>query len=123
MGLIFVGHVSVVMTLRPPGNLRRRATQSTVFPIVMIGTLISLAGWIAAGVAAAFAFEMAKRVSSFNVPGIPNVPYSFGIVLILLLVTPPLVFVARRSLVHVGIQYAIFLAIFVWLIPMAVSGG
>ncbi len=122
MGLIFVGHVSVVMTLRPPANLRRRATQSTVFPIVMIGTLISLAGWIAAGVVAAFAFEMAKRESAFNVPGVPNVPYSLGIVLIALLVTPPLVFMARRSLLHLAIQYAIFFAIFVWLIPLAVSG-
>ena len=122
MGLIFIGHVSVVMTLRPPGTLRRRATQSTGFPIVMIATLISLIGWVAAGVVAAFAFEMAKRVSSFNIPGIPNVPYSLGIVLIALLVTPPLVLLARRSLVHLAIQYAIFFAVFVWLIPMAVSG-
>jgi hypothetical protein len=88
----------------------------------MIGTLISLAGWIAAGVVAAFAFEMAKRESAFNVPGVPNVPYSLGIVLIALLVTPPLVFMARRSLLHLAIQYAIFFAIFVWLIPLAVSG-
>lgn len=123
MGLIFVGHLSLMMALRPPESLRRRAEDSTVMPIVLGGTLAALTAWVAAGVGAGLAFQVAEREFPAGVPGMPSVAYTAGVVIAAALMAPPLMLLARRALRHLAAEYALFIGIFGWLIPLAVSRG
>lgn len=119
MGMVFITHLSLLFTFRPPASFARRAAESGVTRMVMTATVAALFLWSGLGVAAAFIAEAVPH-DGLTVPGVPSVPYTLFIVWLAVLIAIPAALFMRDRLFHVVAELLLFAGIFGWVIPLLV---
>ncbi|MEX0760833.1 MAG: hypothetical protein WD208_10520 [Dehalococcoidia bacterium] len=123
MGLAFIAHMSVLLTIRPPAALSRRVDDSNIAAIVAFGTVFSVTSWILAGVAAAIVSSAATEAYPSDIPSVPSMLYLSAVVFLAALTAIPAALLFRDRLVHLFLQYALFIGIFGWLVPFIVAAS
>ena len=117
MGLVFITHVSLVLVFRPPAALARRATEQGVTGLVTAGTVAGLMLWSLLGVAAAFLFRAIENGYPSDIPSVPSLLYVLLVLFVAAFSAIPAALLLRDRLAHLAAEYALFIAIFGWLIP------
>ncbi len=117
MGMLFVGHLSLLLVYSPPRVLKARATESKVSGLITVLTLTTVLSWNIVAVVMAF---VAQATQSSNQPGfllVPSPAYLFVVgFVVLLIVVPGLVFF-RDKKKHLGVELVLFTSIFGLLMP------
>jgi hypothetical protein len=117
MGLVFITHVSLVLVFRPPAALARRAAERGVTALITTGTVAGLTLWTMLGVAAAFLFRAIENGYPSDIPSVPSLLYVLLVLFIAGFSAIPAALFLRDRLAHLAAEYALFVAIFGWLIP------
>ena len=121
MGLIFVAHLALVLVFRPPRTLARRASEGTVTGIAMFGSVAALMLWTLLGAGAAFLFRAIESNYPTSIPSVPSALYTGLVAWAAVLTAVPAAVLMRDRLWHLLAEYALFIGIFGWLVPLLVK--
>ncbi len=117
MGMIFVGHLALLLVFNPPNALRNRAVESSVTKLVTITTIVTYLIWNLLAIFMAFA---AQATISDNDPQIsiaPSPMYLFVVVFVTLFLAIPAFVFFRERKNHLLGELGLFIGIFGFLIP------
>lgn len=117
LGLIAVAHLSILLVFHPPKALLRKAGEDGVSNTAMMVSLGIAFSWAFLGIAAAFLFSGIESIAPTSVPSIPSASYLVVVLVFAGIFAVPAAVVLRDRLRHLGIQLALFIGIFGWLIP------
>ena len=117
MGLIFVGHMALLLVFSPPNALKKRAVESSVSRLITISMLVSYLSWNVLAIMMAFAAQATLTGDNPQVSVAPSPLYLFAAVFVtLFLAIPALVFFRDRKNHLLG-QVVLFIGIYGFLIP------
>lgn len=125
MAMIFLPHAAILLVFnrRFTGRPVDDAASSPIAWLLAVLAGASFLMWAALGVAAAILFTIAQRYAPTHVPGIPSLAYLVGILVIVLLAVPWVFILAPRLWRHALFEFAVFVAIFGFQIPMTAGIG
>ncbi len=117
MGLLFVTHMAILLTFRPPKALAARAAEGGVTGRVVAMSAAAMFAWSALGIAAAFGFEAMRGSYPSSVATLPSLAFTATVVWVTALVAIPASLFMRDRLWHLAAQVALIVGIFGWLVP------
>ena len=125
MAMIFLPHAAILLVFnrRFTGRPADDAASSPVAWLLAAVAAVSFLTWGALGVAAAILFTIAQRYAPTHVPGIPSLAYLIGVLVIVLLAVPWVFILVPKFWRHALFEFAVFVAIFGFQIPMTAGVG
>jgi len=126
MGLIFVGHMALLLVFNPPNALKKRAAESSVSGLITISMLVSYLSWNVLAIMMAFAAQATLTGDPPQVSVAPSPMYLFAVMFVTLFLAIPAFVFFRDRKNHLLGQIVLFIGIFGFLIPnmvVAVQNG
>ena len=117
MGMLFIGHLSLVLVYSPPRVLKAQAAESKVSALITVLTLTTVLSW---NIVAIFMAFVAQATQTSNQPGfllVPSSAYLFVMAFVILLIAVPGLVFFRDKKKHLGGELALFASIFGLMIP------
>lgn len=125
MAMIFLPHAAILLVFnrtftRWPKDAAASSNVAWLLTALAAGSILV---WAAAGVAAAILFTIAQQYAPTHVPGIPSLAYLGGVLVIVLLAVPWVFILGPRLWRHALFEFAVFVAIFGFQIPITAGVG
>jgi hypothetical protein len=117
MGMIFVGHLALLLVFNPPNILRQRAVESSVTKLVMITTLATYLLWNLLAIFMAFAAEATMSGDDPQISLAPSPAYLFVVLFVAVFLAIPAFVFFRDRKSHLFGELALFVGVFGFLIP------
>ena len=117
MGMIFVGHLALLLVFNPPNALRKRAVESSVTKLVTITTIVTYLIWNLLAIFMSFAAQATLSGSDPKISLAPSPAYLFVVVFVTLVLAIPAFVFFRDRKNHLLGELALFIGIFGFLIP------
>ncbi len=117
MGMLFVGHLSLLLVYSPPRVLKARAAESEVSGLITVLTLATVLSWNMVAVVMAFVAQATQSSSQPEFLLVPSPAYLFVVAFVILLVAVPGLVFFRDRKKHLGGELVLFASIFGLLIP------
>jgi len=117
MGLIFVGHMALLLVFRPPNALKKRAAESNVAGLITITMLVSYLSWNVLAIMMAFAAQATLVGDDPYVSVAPSPMYLFAVLFVTIFLAIPAFVFFRDRKNHLLGQIVLFIGIYGFLIP------
>ena len=117
MGLIFVGHMALLLVFHPPNALMERAAESSVTKLITITMLASYLSWNVLAIMMAFAVQATLVGDDPHVSIAPSPMYLFAVLFVTLFLAIPAFVFFRDRKNHLLGQIVLFIGIYGFLIP------
>lgn len=117
MGLIFVGHMALLLVFNPPNALKERAAESSVASLITISMLVSYLSWNVLAIMMAFAAQATLVGDLPKVSVAPSPLYLFAVLFVTLFLAIPAFVFFRDRKNHLLGQLVLFIGIYGFLIP------
>jgi len=117
MGLIFVGHMALLLVFHPPNVLMERAAESSVTKLITITMLASYLSWNVLAIMMAFAAQATLVGDDPHVSVAPSPMYLFAVLFVTLFLAIPAFVFFRDRKNHLLGQIVLFIGIYGFLIP------
>jgi hypothetical protein len=117
MGLVFVGHMALLLVFHPPNALKKRAAESNVAGPITITMLVSYLSWNVLAIMMAFAAQATLVGDDPHVSVAPNPMYLFAVLFVTIFLAIPAFVFFRDRKNHLLGQIVLFIGIYGFLIP------
>jgi hypothetical protein len=117
MGMIFVGHLALVLVFNPPQALKSRAVESSVTKLVTITTIATYLAWNVLAIFMAFAAQALLTGDDPHISIAPSPAYLFVVVFVTVFLAIPAFVFFRDRKNHLLGELALFIGVFGFLIP------
>jgi magnesium-transporting ATPase (P-type) len=117
MGMVFIGHLALLLVHNPPEALKRRAVESSVTKLVTITTLVTYLTWNVIAIFMAFAAQALLSGDDPKISIAPSPAYLFVVIFVALFLAIPAMIFFRDRKNHLFGELALFIGIFGFLIP------
>jgi hypothetical protein len=117
MGMIFIGHLALLLVFNPPAALTTRAVESSVTKLITITMIVTYLIWNLLAIFMAFAAQATLAGDDPKISIAPSPAYLFVVVFVTLVLAIPAFVFFRDRKNHLLGQLGLFIGIFGFLIP------
>jgi len=117
MGMIFIGHLALVLVFNPPQSLKDRAVESSVTKLFTIASIVIYLSWNMLAIFMAFAAQALLTGDDPHISIAPSPAYLFVVVFVTLFLAIPAFVFFRDRKNHLLGELALFIGVFGFLIP------